>query len=401
MKSNEEFPKYSFSDFAKLRENASLAKSIFYNDLINFLKFSIDEYCKNESKQSEILDSIGFAIDNHFDLIEKIQIQTKIEDLLKGVFILKIIQYKETGKKFASEILSTLLYIEKKGKKILLNQEVSKLKMDTNFSETSKIIYNISHSVDSKAFDLKNTLVDTFFFKQSINPLNTMDILQNELKICETKLLNFQLNYSDILKELTITHEEIDNYTEVEDLLFKLNYKLLFNLNKNEILFQVENDLTEIIAWFNYSQFINFQIIKDQSYILHSDEKQIENKNGKSFNSNLNENQIKSLFEKLLKNKYIDESTNFDHFKEIFKNMQLPLGFKKVKWINENLRKKSNQTSLRAFLKATMIFETKEPDQLTIDSCFTDRHGEKIVLSKFKKSASTERWDKKFKAMIT
>lgn len=117
------------------------------------------------------------------------------------------------------------------------------------------------------------------------------------------------------------------------------------------------------------------------------------------FQNTLTDKQIEILYNKL-KGKYIDNNTNLNDFKAIFKNELLPPDIKKVKWIFLNQKKGPNQTSLREFLKATMQFKTKEPDQNIIDNCFTDSKGDKLILGKNKASVYTERWAKKFRAMI-
>jgi hypothetical protein len=126
-----------------------------------------------------------------------------------------------------------------------------------------------------------------------------------------------------------------------------------------------------------------------------------ENNTGKGFLSNLTDTQIDNLYKKLITGKYIDKNTILKDFKAVFNNELLPKNFKKIKWILMSRVKKPHQTSLREFLRVTMLFMKKEPDQDTIDWCFSDIHGNNIVLGKNKTTASTEYWTKKFKLMVT
>jgi hypothetical protein len=126
-----------------------------------------------------------------------------------------------------------------------------------------------------------------------------------------------------------------------------------------------------------------------------------ENNTLQGFLTKLSDTQIDNLYKKLIADKYIARDTILIDFKAIFKNELLPKNFKKIKWISMSRGKKPHQTSLREFLKATMVFIAKEPDQNAIDSCFTDSFGDKIVLGKNKSTPSTERWSKRFKSMVS
>lgn len=123
------------------------------------------------------------------------------------------------------------------------------------------------------------------------------------------------------------------------------------------------------------------------------------NNNRMGLSSNLTKPQIEKLFIRL-KPKYIDNSTLLVNFEEIFSGKQLSRMFNEIKWIDINPKKNPNQTSLRAFLKASMKIKSKNPNQKLIDNCFTDINNNRIVLAKYSKNKSTEHWREKFEKII-
>lgn len=115
---------------------------------------------------------------------------------------------------------------------------------------------------------------------------------------------------------------------------------------------------------------------------------------GTGFDSDLMEKQIEWTYNEF-KSEFFKE-TDIKDFKAIFKSEELPNDFKKVKWTHLNKNKKSDKTSLREFLKATMKFKTKAPNQSLVDNCFTDELGNRIDLGKDKEDDYSNHYKVKF-----
>jgi hypothetical protein len=120
----------------------------------------------------------------------------------------------------------------------------------------------------------------------------------------------------------------------------------------------------------------------------------------KGFTSKLTDTEIENLYFQLTDKGFIDNKTELGNFKAIFKNKPLPKDFIKIKWIHLTPKKAKNQTSLREFLKAVMIFTTGNPPKDILNNCFTDAKGKPIELGKPYKGANIDHLSKKFKQMI-
>jgi len=97
------------------------------------------------------------------------------------------------------------------------------------------------------------------------------------------------------------------------------------------------------------------------------------------FDTELSVERIKIVYNAFKGGNIIDKSTKYTDFSEVFRKSILPNSFQEVKWILLNRAGKPHKTALREFLTLAL---GKSPDQKTINSCFTDRQGHKILLAK-------------------
>ncbi|HAQ19233.1 MAG TPA: hypothetical protein DCR40_08380 [Prolixibacteraceae bacterium] len=171
---------------------------------------------------------------------------------------------------------------------------------------------------------------------------------------------------------------------------FRIEVSNVFESKKQKILESNKNELIRLKEEGIKNKIIIDSLIKDKKTEL--------NTASYGFKSLLTEKQIDAFYEKM-QDLYFN--TTIENFKAIFSNRLLPNGFEKIKWIDKNNKKKPNQTSLREFLKATMVFSSNEPPQDLINNCFTDSNGQKIILAKFKKDSYTIHYHKKFTSWIT
>lgn len=229
--------------------------------------------------------------------------------------------------------------------------------------------------------------------KSSIELLAKKPEIKNEIINSIGYSIDTHLNTKDKLK---VIHKLSKDVRSSSITGFR-NIFALGTIKYNEFLAEFTSTLDWIEAKEEGKILEREDILKE---LLQKKDKIEENNTDRGFLSKLNENQIQGLYDKLIKFKYIDKDTLSEDFEAIFKNELLPKKFTKVKWICL-WRGKPNQTSLREFLKATMLLSSLEPSQVAIDACFTDSFRNKIVLGKNKTTASTNRWTKKFRSMVS
>lgn len=385
--------------------NSSFWKEIDEEDFVNTLLLNIQGICMNN-----ISNEIDTILRDYFN-----DFKAKILDLLKRLdqtekqlFINSLVKQTQTLEKqswFTNDesIRKTLLEYNLKAadfiselNNIQISDKIPTKQSKISFKEANEIIKNISHNIDSKAFDLKNNLEDLYFIKQKVSINDVDELMKNEHNEYKTKLLKYYEKYPQIIKEITLlNNEEINDYKIVEDLLFKLNGDQLFYLNEPKILEQVQDDFINLLGWYNYSQFLNrLELnIKEQKRSFQDSSTD----NILFFQTNLNTDQLKELFKHLINEKYIAK-TNEENFLQVFGKISVQDSFfEPLKWLLLNDKAEPHKTALREFLTVVI---GKAPNQQIINSCITDVNGKIIKLAKPKKEANTEYWTDIFKAMI-
>lgn len=257
-----------------------------------------------------------------------------------------------------------------------------------------------------------STSIDDFekeFQRLRINAIN--EILENINQIDNSIAINYLTEQKKIIELCLIKTEKEEQFIIMgfPEELFASEYSK--EIQDLEIAYQfykkINTDLRSLYEIHNHnlSEFMRF--INDTIQNKHVDDrlqKIIESnalpsvKSSHGFKCKLSISQIEKLFNKLKNEGFIDKKTNEVHFKAIFKDEILPLGFKPIKWIYVNRRKETHLTAFRELLTVAL---GKAPDQKTINACFMDENGKSIHLIKHKKEPNTESWTDTFKAMIS
>ena len=112
--------------------------------------------------------------------------------------------------------------------------------------------------------------------------------------------------------------------------------------------------------------------------------------NGLGFDTVLTPRQLKYIYPEM--QQYC--ATSQKHFIAALTPRPLPPGFERVRWIDLNRNKQSNQYSLRAFLE--VVTGGKTIRKADVSRCFTQPDGQPITLGKPKKDAYYQRNIKKF-----
>jgi len=179
-------------------------------------------------------------------------------------------------------------------------------------------------------------------------------------------LFDYQSNILHLNKKQIIeTHKEIIRFIGLlkkQSLIFGEEKNLEFSARINltllyeELCNEIKNgkwltpiDYNKLIGQFNVtmmnSLLVSYEIIsKNFIDLLVIKEKEVDDDEKSTltgFQSTLTLPQIETLFEQL-KGSYIDENTNPDHFKAIFKNEPLPNDFEPVKWIDKSRTRHEN-----------------------------------------------------------
>lgn len=116
--------------------------------------------------------------------------------------------------------------------------------------------------------------------------------------------------------------------------------------------------------------------------------------NGFGFDSVLTPKQLQYIYPEM--KQYC--ATSLKHFISSLTPRPLPPGFERVRWIDLNRNKQSNQYTLRAFLEA--VTDGKTIRKADVSRCFAQPDGQPIALGKPKKDAYYQRYIKKFRELM-
>ena len=301
------------------------------------------------------------------------------------------------------EILKIEAQIENKAKNISnLKKEEESICFDDPINEVSITKasgnkYNLNSYINDH--QQQQTLVSGFciyFLWQKRNAENIMQLGGVVVRWVDDKPKFFNEYYNPIFQQKVDVIEPdkefpLNNFLDEQIQSEKENLSILVNLPN----YKPEFDIKDVIKWTN--EYIDWLI----KLLNEADDS---NNNHVGFSSKLNKPQIKKLF-KSLKPKFISKETEEAHFNAIFNEKPLPVGFKRIKWVDITNRKdrggkQSNKSSLGAFLNFTMVFKSINPNQTIVNSCFTDIYNKDLIVGNLKKDPFFRSKINKFKAMI-
>jgi len=206
----------------------------------------------------------------------------------------------------------------------------------------------------------------------------------NDPQELQVSLLENVLNFIDYLNEAEkssfIAHtlsilNNMREYTSIEykDNVSNKNKEMETDKNKEEVDYLMDN--MEYLFYSDQAVYIeSIDYCINELERLHVEYESV--KHNRGFKAKINPDQIDNIYYILKDNSFINEDTDKDHFKAVFKQRELPEGFTRIDWIG-------SQRLLIWFIKVVMNLEKTGEYWIALSDCFTVK-GNPIDTNKIK-----------------